>query len=164
MQKDHHPARVFYSVVHHGQPWPDIAPVLPDSRVCGWEPPVPGGGEEEERVRGTVAQQIRTVGDSLRLHCSVSFPKNSERDWVPKWAGSFLGQRRCKFEALNNGRRELLFSLSGQRKEKRIFMEGAEKMGVFGVFILKFVPVSFLVCHETPEYPWKKFPFLFKLL
>lgn len=153
MQKDHHPAKVFYSAVHHRQPWPEIAPVLPDSGGCVQEPPVPGGGEGEGRVRDTVAQQICTVGDFLRLHCSVSFPKNSERDWIPTWAGSIRGQRRCKFEALNNGRRELLFSLSHQRKEKCIFMEGAEKMRVFGVFVLKFVPVSLLVHHETPEYP-----------
>ena len=50
-------------------------------------------------------------------------------------------------------RRELLFSLSGQKKEKCLFIEGAEKMGVFGVLVLKFVPVSLLVRHETPEYP-----------
>ena len=137
MQKDHHPAKVFYSAVHHRQPWPEIARVLPDSGGCGQEPPVPGGGEGKGRVRDIVAQQIRTVGDSLRLHCSVSFPKNSERYWIPTWAGSIRGQRRCKFEALNNGRRELLFSLSRQRKEKCIFMEGAEKMGVFGCLWLK---------------------------
>ena len=153
MQKDHHPAKVFYSAVHHRQPWPEIAPVLPDSGGCGQEPPVPGGGEGKGRVRDIVAQQICTVGDSLRLHCSVSFPKNSERYWIPTWAGSIRGQRRCKFEALNNGRRELIISLSRQRKEKCIFMEGAEKMGVFGVFVLKFVPVSHLVHPETPEYP-----------
>lgn len=93
---------------------------------------MPGGGEEEERVRDTVARQVCTVGGSLRLHCSVSFPKNSERDWIPKRAGSILGQRRCKFEALNNGQeRAPLFSLWPEKRKMFIHRRGRKDGGIW---------------------------------
>lgn len=52
------------------------------------KPPVPGGGEGGGRkVRGTVAQQIRT-GDSQGCdYCSVS-SKDQKGTGVPKWAVS----------------------------------------------------------------------------